>query len=311
MTMSDKTATIVVGIDFSSEAQEAARQALGVARHLGAELVLVHVRATVELPVVPDRRDSADRALQERWREHDARELAAAREELGRLRERLSGQGVPVSQLLVEDYPADGLCAAASQLGARFTVVGTHGRTGLRWLQMGSVAQHVVRQSETDVLVARRSSNDAYHRILVATDFSASAERALDSAIALAAPGARIDVVHHVPTRWRAGGNVAAGELLSRDIDLLADFTREQGVDLLARKQVPGFELLFHVSTERPVPGIVHWLETHGGDLVVLGSHGRRGVRRFLLGSVAEAVVRHAPCSVLVAHGAPGVERAA
>lgn len=303
--MSDKTAKIVVGIDFSSEAEVAAHQALGVARHLGAELVLVHVRATVELPALPEKRGGADRAMQERWREHDARELAAVREELGSLRERLSGQGALVSQLLVEDYPDDGLCAAASQLGARFMVVGTHGRTGLRWIHMGSVAQHVVRQSETDVLVARRSSRDTYHRILVATDFSASAERALDGAIALAAPDAAIDIVHHVPTRWRAGGNVAAGELLSRDIDLLAEFAREQGADLLARKQIPGFELLFHVSTERPVPGVVHWLETHRYDLAVLGSHGRRGIRRFVLGSVAEAVVRHAPCSVLVAHDLP------
>lgn len=303
--MSDKTAKIVVGVDFSSEAEVAAHQALGMARHLGAELVLVHVRAIVELPVVPEKAPGAERSRQERWRDHDARELAAVREELGRLRERLSGQGALVSQLLVEDYPDDGLCAAASELMARLTVVGTHGRTGLRWLQMGSVAQHVVRQSETDVLVARRGRRDGYQRIVCATDFSASAERALDGAIALAEPGASIEVVHHLATRWPAGGNFAASELLSRDIDVMVELAREQGAQLLARKQVPGLELLFHVSTERPVPGIVHWLETHPCDLASLGSHGRRGVRRFLLGSVAEAVVRHAPCSVLVAHGLP------
>lgn len=309
--MSDKTATIVVGIDFSSEAEIAAHQALGVARHLGAELVLVHVRATVELPVVTKKGRGEERPLQERWRERDARELAAVREELAGLRERLSGQGAPVSQLLVEDYPDDGLCAAASQLKARLTVVGTHGRTGLRWLEMGSVAQHVVRQCETDVLVARRGSSGAYQRILVATDFSASAERALDGAIALAAPGASIDVVHHLATRWPSGGNFAASELLSRDVDLMVEFAREQGAELLARKQVPGLELLFHVSTERPVPGVVHWLEAHPSDLAALGSHGRRGIRRFLLGSVAEAVVRHAPCSVLVAHGLPAASAGA
>jgi len=303
--MSDKTEKIVVGIDFSSEAEIAAHQALGIARHLGSELVLVHVCATVELPVVSEKARGEERALQERWRGAEARELAAVREELDGLRERLSGQGAPVSQLLIEDYPDDGLCAAASQLMARLAVVGTHGRTGLRWLQLGSVAQHVVRQCETDVLVARRGSRDAYQRILVATDFSASAERALDGAIALAAPGASIHVVHHLATRWPAGGNFAASELLSRDVDLMVELAREQGAELLARKQVPGLELLFHVSTERPVPGIVHWLETHSCDLAVLGSHGRRGIRRVLLGSVAEAVVRHAPCSVLVTHGLP------
>lgn len=61
----------------------------------------------------------------------------------------------------------------------------------------------------------------------------------------------------------------------------------------------------------RPVPGIIHLLETHPFDLVALGSHGRRGIRRFLLGSVAENIVRHAPCSVLVAHGLPDAARRA
>ena len=60
---------------------------------------------------------------------------------------------------------------------------------------------------------------------------------------------------------------------------------------------------MFHVVHGSPLPGIVHWLEQHDFDLVSLGSHGRRGVRRAVLGSVAEAVVRRATCSVLVAHG--------
>lgn len=286
--MSDITQKIVVGIDFSPEAGEAARQALGIARHLGAELVLVHVRPKLELPGVPESARGEERAVRQRWHDEDASALAAAREQLAGIRERLSGQGVPVGQLLVVDYAA--LCAAASELGAHLTVVGTHGRTGLRWLALGSVAQKVVRESETDVLVVRRARRDGYRRVLVASDFSASAERALDGAIGLAAPGASIEVVHHLETR---------------DDDVLMDLAREQGAQLLARKTAPGLELLFHVSTERPVPGIVHWLETHPFDLAALGSHGRHGVRRFVLGSVAEAVVRHAPCSVLVAHGLP------
>lgn len=303
--MRDRTPKIVVGVDFSPEADEAARQALGVARRLGAELVLVHVRATLTLPVVSDVARGVDRDTQQRWRDEEARALASVREELARLRERLSGQGGAVSQLLVEDYPDDGLCTAASEMKARLIAVGTHGRTGLRWLQMGSVAQKVVRQASIDVLVARRSRRDGYHRLLVATDFSPSAEHALDSAIAMAAPGAAIEVVHHLAPRWPAGGNFAATELLSREVDTMVALAREQGAELLARKQVPGVELRFRVSTERPVPGIVHWLERHPTDLAVLGSHGRRGIRRFLIGSVAETVVRHAPCSVLVAHGLP------
>lgn len=291
---------IVVGIDFSSESELAARQALAIARHLGAELVLVHVRASVELPRISGRPGSEQRAVDQRFHDQQARALSAVRDQLGQVRERLSGQGVTISQLLVEDYPDEGICAAASELGARLTVVGTHGRTGLHWLRMGSVAEHVVRLSETDVLVTRRPWRDGYHRILVASDFSPSAERALDGAIALAAPGAEIEVVHHLSARWPVGSRST-----SLDVGALVDVAREQGSQLLARKRAPGCELSFHVATEAPSPGVIHWLETHPYDLAALGSHGRRGIRRFLMGSVAEVVVRHAPCSVLVAHGLP------
>ena len=48
---------------------------------------------------------------------------------------------------------------------------------------------------------------------------------------------------------------------------------------------------------------ITHAAERGGHDLIAIGTHGHRGFRRLLLGSVAESVIRHAPCSVLVAHG--------
>lgn len=293
---------IVVGVDFSEESEIAARQALGVARHLGGELVLVHVCATVELPKVSP---GPMQALEHEWRDASARELAAARDALGRLRERMSGQGADVSQLLVEEYPDEGIWAAARELAARLIVVGTHGRTGLRWLQMGSVAQKVVRYSEIDVLVARRERREGFHRILVGTDFSASAERALDGAIELAAPGAAIDIVHYLDAGRMIGGNFGASQLLPTALERMTELARGQGEELLARKQAPGLALRFRVSTERPVPGLIHSLELQPCDLVALGSHGRRGIRRLVLGSVAENVVRHAPCSVLVAHGLP------
>jgi nucleotide-binding universal stress UspA family protein len=93
------------------------------------------------------------------------------------------------------------------------------------------------------------------------------------------------------------------------DREALRDELRSQGEQLLARKRRSGVELHFHLSSANPVPGILHWLETHHHDLAAVGSHGRRGIRRGLLGSVAESVVRHAPCSVLVAHGMPDWSR--
>ena len=65
---------------------------------------------------------------------------------------------------------------------------------------------------------------------------------------------------------------------------------RAQGGDLMWRKRRPEVELHFHVAPEAPAPGILHWLETHPYDLAALGSHGRRGLRRALMGSVAEVL---------------------
>ena len=295
---------IAVGVDFSPESELAARQAVEIARHVGGEVVLVHAALTVELLEVDAQVEPWLRPSVDTLRERLAGEQGRDRGRLAELRERLSGQGPIVSQVLVEGHPDEALCSAADQLGADILMVGTHGRTGLRWFFLGSVARHVVRTSPADVIVARRLSRQGgFHRILVATDFSPSSERALDRALELAAPDAELHAVHfyhlHPALGWGEGAVVMAPELDEQ----LAEELQARGEKLLEpRRRRGGPGLMFHVVHGSPVPGIVHWLEQHEFDLAALGSHGRRGFRRAVLGSVAEAVVCRAPCSVLVAH---------
>lgn len=296
---------IAVGIDFSPESELAARQAVDIARHAGGEVVLVHVAGTVELPAAAPRSDPSLHAAMEAYRATIARSVARVRHRLEDLRERLSGQGPVISQVLAEGFPDAGLCSAARELGADLIAVGTHGRTGLGWFFLGSVAQHVVRASTTDVLVARReeAARGGYRRILVATDFSPPSERALDRALELAAPGAAIDVVHfyHLPPVVGLDGmSHGFGPMEAR----LADELRVEGERLLsARRSSSGPSLQFHVRHTSATPGVVHWLEEQPFDLAALGSHGWRGFRHAILGSVAETVVRRASCSVLIARG--------
>jgi nucleotide-binding universal stress UspA family protein len=302
---------IIVGVDFSPESELAARQALDIARHVGAEVVLIYCGETVEMPVLSGRvSPAAAEAFEQTYRAGLTRALAERREQLSSLRERLSGQGAVVSQMVSEGFPDAALCRAAEELGGDLTVVGTHGRTGLRWFFLGSVAEHVVRSSATDVLVARRegAGRGGYHRILVGTDFTPAAERALDRALDLAAPGALVDVVHFYnlvlpPPLYATVTSALMPDNLEQAIAATA---RERGAKLLASRQRPGVEIVFHALPGAPVPGIVHRLEATPHDLAALGSSGRRGFRRFMLGSVAEAVVRRAPCSVLIAGGGAG-----
>jgi nucleotide-binding universal stress UspA family protein len=116
--------------------------------------------------------------------------------------------------------------------------------------------------------------------ILCATDFSASSEAATRVALDYARHfGARLHLLH---VAW-AGADPKVPPLL-------------EGLKEEAARGVP---ILTAVESGAPAARIVQYAERHGIDLIVLGTHGRTGVTRALLGSVAERVVRTAPCPVL------------
>ncbi len=297
---------IAVGIDFSTESEIASNEALRLARHLGGELVLVHVASAVDLPGLAPAATAAGERAVAAMREYAAQAVQRERVRLGALRERLSASGVHTLQAVIEGYADTGLCTAARETGCELLVVGTHGHTGLKWFLLGSVAQRVIRIADLDVLVARNreGSADGYRRVLVATDFSPSSARALARARQLAAPDAEIDVVHfyhHAPHAelYEAVKNEVGADL---NETMMAELTAA-GQSFISQRNGHGPTIRFYAVAEPPLPGLVHWLERQKFDLVALGSHGRRGVRRFLLGSVAEAVARRAPCSTLIARG--------
>lgn len=287
------TQRIAVAVDFSPESDLAVRHAIDLARANGAEILLVHA---IDLPDPPapiplaTLRPELARALESRQR-HGERAADRDREQLAGLCRILVEQGVRVVTHLVQGHPDLAVTDAARELGADLVVLGTHGQDGLRWFPLGSVAERIIRRSDTDVLVARRdgSARDGFYRILVATDFSPTAARALERALSLATSDSVIDVVHFAP----ASGGKELEEMLVADL-------RSAG-ELLVSTRASCNRPRFSVVTERPVPGIMGRLESARYDLVALGSHGRRGVERFFVGSVAEAIARRAPCSVLIA----------
>lgn len=300
---------ILVGIDFSAESELAARQAFDIAHRVGGELVLAHADTVTDMP--PFSRDMPEASLRalERYASFLKERFAQDRARLGEMRRRLAGAGVTVLEAAIEGYPDTGLATAAHELGAELTVVGTHGRTGLKWFELGSVSQRVIRLCESDVLVARKEGVAAggYRKVFVATDFSSSAARALERAMWLAAPDAEIDVVHFYHHHPSAGLHDAVQATIGADVDQqVMEELRAAGQSFIGQRRGSGPTVRFYAVAEPAIPGIVHWLERQSYDLAALGSHGRRGFRRFVLGSVAEAVARRAPCSTLVAHGGPG-----
>ncbi len=291
---------IVVGIDLSPGSELAARRATEIAADHGAEVVLVHAATVPERPAVPpSMQATADRMVKVL-----ADRLAEDRRALATLRERLSADGVTVSQLLVDRFPDEALIEAATELGAELIVIGSRDRSRARRWLLGSVAEHLVRAAPVSVLVARDGDPDrGFERIVVGTDFSDQANAALALTILLARPGATIDLVHCFQS------NLLMPEAVSSDDDVHHDLLAVVGEDarahadaLLFRYADAPVTLRFQVVAAPAREGLCDLAEQHDADLLVVGSHGRRGLRRLILGSVAEATVRHAPCSVLVVH---------
>jgi nucleotide-binding universal stress UspA family protein len=198
--------------------------------------------------------------------------------------------------------PGKGILDYERQHDIDLIVMGTHGRRGLDRLMLGSTAEEVVRLAAAPVLTVRSAEADspkpAVRRILVPVDFSEFSPLAVTYTKELAlAYGACLNVLHvldettgtltFVPEA-KSGFVTASDELARRAQHALSDLidqTREAGIKA-ETFLIPGF-----AASE-----IVRFAAAHNADLIVIASHGRTGLSRWLLGSVAEKVVRTAPC---------------
>ncbi|HET7505224.1 MAG TPA: universal stress protein [Kofleriaceae bacterium] len=286
---------ILCPIDFSPGSQQAMEVAVRLATASGGKLVLAHawylppLAYGGEYPVAPDAVqllvDDEQRGLDAAAR--DAAALGARNVETVML------SGVPWQQLI-------DLLRADSAFD--LVVMGTHGRTGLSRFLIGSVTESVVRQSPCPVLVVRsRDAGKPFVHVLCPVDFSPCSREAVDLAAAVAAPGgAGITLLHviELPVSYSGEPPVAgfAEDLDRASARLLEQWARELtakvSVPVTTRSRIgsPGAQILAVLDADPTF------------DLVVMGSHGRTGIRRMLLGSVAEKVVRHAACPVLVTH---------
>lgn len=142
--------------------------------------------------------------------------------------------------------------------------------------------------------------------ILVPTDFSDQARTALRRALQLAAAlGGKIVLLHAIDSGRTVASAVVAGFPELEDVGGGQREAASAKLRELAEGADPGLRTIERTATsdEPPVEAILDRARRDGADLIVMGSHGRGGVARLLLGSVAERVVRLAPCDVLIARG--------
>ena len=287
---------ILCPIDFSPGSQEAMTQAVQLATEADGGIVLTYVWYIRPVMVPGESPFTADTI--EVMRADNERALTTAVTSAAQLGARHVTSrfltGVPWESIvnLVRDDPSFDLIS-----------VGTHGRTGLARILLGSVAQKVLRHAPCSVLVARaRTGVAAPTRILCAIDFSEHARAVVARAAELAAArAAELTLMHVVEAPMTFSGDppvaVFMQDLDRRSAHLLEEWAAELRtrtslpITALLRLGSPGAQILRAVDDDPRV------------DLVVMGSHGRTGLARIALGSVAEKVTRHVPCSVLVVRG--------
>jgi nucleotide-binding universal stress UspA family protein len=147
------------------------------------------------------------------------------------------------------------------------------------------------------VEVVARPARRPIARVLLATDFSPASAGATDEALDLASRlGASLLAVSVIdPGQLRLPGG-----RFGQRVDQVRSAREPVAQELVARGRRLGVTVSFLIWEGEPGESIVDAAESERADLIVVGSHGRGAVGRFLIGSVSDHVVRHAPCPVLV-----------
>jgi nucleotide-binding universal stress UspA family protein len=295
--------SILVPLDGLTFAEHALPAALSLARRTEGSLhvVLVHTAFVyVESGLIYD--DRVDRQLREQeqgYLEAVVKRLKAA-------------SPVPVTWALRDGLVADGICEQATASSADLIVMTTHGRGPLSRFWLGSVADDLVRRAPVPVLLVRpqETASDlthepAFRHVFVPLDGSPLAEQVLEPAVAVGQLlGADVTLLRivkpvlfagHDPTllRDQALGQPATEELQAEArayLEGAAERLRAQSLRVQTR-------VIVHVQ---PAVAILEQSLAPPDGVIALATHGRGGLTRALLGSVADKVVRGATIPVLV-----------
>ncbi len=299
--------TILVPLDGSPLSEKAlspaARIAASMAQQAGAgeavKLVLLRVVSPVALV-------AADPMLYDELTRMGSDEAQAY---VNTARESVDAGGATVESSVIVGSPADAIVHYAAENGVDLILMSSHGRTGSsRWVY-GSVAEKVLHHAPcATVIIRAHVAVEMFQnrKMLVPLDGSPLAERALEPALAISrAVQSDVTLLRVVSGReplpesmTPAGAKVAAAldEAAARDRAEAETYLQGLFTDR------PNQHLFFDVLTTAGdiADAIVSYADAHSVDLIVMSSHGRSGIGRWLHGSVAEKVLRGAECATMI-----------
>ncbi len=273
-----KIQRILLSTDCSEFSAGAEREAINIAKRFNAELYITSVIETNPefTALAPD--------ILERMEEKMRRYLEE-------LRQKAAKEGVKTEFIIHEgEEPHRFIIDEATKKGCHVIAMGRRGRKGLMRLMMGSQTARTIGHSPVNVLVVPRKAEIRFKNMVIATDASRFSEKAAEEAIQIARDtGASLYAI--AVTRPDA-----TPERIKESEDAL--------LRIKADSQKEGIKIeTEHVRNkphEKIYEAIIEFAKKHNADLIVVGSHGRTGLSKLLMGSVAERVIGHSDCAVLV-----------
>ncbi|HEY0603593.1 MAG TPA: universal stress protein [Herpetosiphonaceae bacterium] len=298
--------TILVPLDGSAfgEAALPAAQAIADQTQATLHLALVHIPVYSGyidgVAILDDNGDMAGRAQEQAY--------------LQLVQQRLTADGQPAPSIKLLDGPVPAtLGAYAVAINADLVVMTTHGRGGLARFWLGSVADGFVRHSHVPVLLIHPSATSSVsnespqiplRKICIALDGSPHAEQVLAPTLALDGEGAAEYLFVQIVDALVVASSPFTPELLQHQSAVIAQ-RQAEAQQYLERLATPlrdqGYQITTRVIVDsQPALAILRAAREHSSDLIALATHGRGGVQRLLLGSVADKVLRAADRPVLV-----------
>ena len=230
----------------------------------------------------------------------------AAQTMVEQIAQRLVGAGFNATARAIEGYPGTSIVEEAERIGCDFVMVGSHGHSGFVRFLIGSIAKAVVQNAPCSVSLVRQTNRKREKgsplRLLIGTDGSDYSAAAIRSVIDRPWPeNSRLRIIsvveNIVPAAepWYVTGAIA--ERVREENRKNAEEAVEAAKHMLVSANLEAETAVLNGTPKKKIVDEAHeW----NADLLVVGSHGRRGVRRYLLGSVSEAAALHAHCSVEV-----------
>lgn len=278
---------ILVATDFSTRSNRAVRQAGLLAQASNATLHVLHV--------VDDDQPESLVGLERREAESILAEQIVATPEL---------MGVECRAIVAQGVPFSGILETAGSVGADLIVMGAHRRQILKDIFVGTTIERVMRTGPFPVLMVNNEAQRRYENVIAAVDMSDSSDHALRTAKALGLLGGSRTTVLHAFQPFAKGKMSLAG-VKKVNIQEYAEREQQRAIgelnEFVDDPSLDSKNWILRADEGTAMEVIARAVADVRADLLILGTHGRTGLIKLLLGSVTEEAMRTLPVDILAA----------